>query len=194
MMSEPDKSDVTLFNSALETGVRALVILVANFPAALDLQRLVDFDYLVVHSGDVDGPESLHPPLPMLSARTLRHRFARRNRQRNRAGRPSLRRSPTRKRPPRSAPCSRRRRRVCARARTGPARNPTVGLTVGPAPATIRPRTSRTWAAIRRQPTLAQSASTVGLIRGSAVTVDRLQSRMMAAAPETRAARDRPGG
>ena len=71
MMSEPDKSDVTLFNSALETGVRALVILVANFPAALDLQRLVDFDYLVVHSGDVDGPESLHPPLPMREGELL---------------------------------------------------------------------------------------------------------------------------
>ena len=70
-MSEPDKSDVTLFNSALETGVRALVILVANFPAALDLQRLVDFDYLVVHSGDVDGPESLHPPLPMREGELL---------------------------------------------------------------------------------------------------------------------------
>lgn len=59
------------FNSSLETGVRALVILVASYPATLDLQRLVDFDYLVVHSGDVNGPDSLHPPLPMRAGELL---------------------------------------------------------------------------------------------------------------------------
>lgn len=61
----------TPFNSPLETGVRALVILVAIYPKSLDLQRLVDFDYLVVHSADVDGPESLHPPLPMRAGELL---------------------------------------------------------------------------------------------------------------------------
>jgi hypothetical protein len=70
-MSEEGQPNVTVFNSALETGVRSLVILAANFPAAFDLQRLVDFDYLVVHSGDVDGPESLHPPLPMREGELL---------------------------------------------------------------------------------------------------------------------------
>jgi hypothetical protein len=70
-MSEPHKPDVIVFNSALETGVRSLVILAANFPDILDLQRLVDFDYLVVHSGDVNGPESLHPPLPMREGELL---------------------------------------------------------------------------------------------------------------------------
>lgn len=59
------------FNSSLETGVRALVVLVASYPKSLDLQRLVEFDYLVVHSGDVDGPESLHPPLPMRAGELL---------------------------------------------------------------------------------------------------------------------------
>ena len=71
MMSEVRKSGITVFNSALETGVRSLVILVSNYPDALDLQRLVDFDYLVVHSGDVNGPESLHPPLPMREGELL---------------------------------------------------------------------------------------------------------------------------
>lgn len=71
MMSEERQQNVTVFNSALETGVRSLVILAANFPVALDLQRLVDFDYLVVHSGDVNGPESLHPPLPMREGELL---------------------------------------------------------------------------------------------------------------------------
>jgi hypothetical protein len=70
-MSEERQPNVTVFNSALETGVRSLVILAANFPGALDLQRLVDFDYLAVHSGDVDGPESLHPPLPMREGELL---------------------------------------------------------------------------------------------------------------------------
>jgi hypothetical protein len=70
-MSEKFRPNVTVFNSALETGVRSLVILVANFPAALDLQRLVDFDYLVVHSGDLDGPPSLHPPLPLREGELL---------------------------------------------------------------------------------------------------------------------------
>ena len=70
-MSETRQPNVTVFNSALETGVRSLVILAANFPETLDLQRLVDFDYLVVHSGDVDGPESLHPPLPMREGELL---------------------------------------------------------------------------------------------------------------------------
>lgn len=71
MMSEERQPNVTVFNSALETGIRSLVILAVNFPGSLDLQRLVDFDYLAVHTGDVDGPESLHPPLPMREGELL---------------------------------------------------------------------------------------------------------------------------
>lgn len=70
-MSEESTTNIIVFNSALETGVRSLVILEANFPDALDLQRLVDFDYLAVHSGDVNGPESLHPPIPMREGELL---------------------------------------------------------------------------------------------------------------------------
>jgi hypothetical protein len=55
------------FNTPLETGIRSLAILTAIFPRSLDLQYLVFFDYLTVHSGDVGGPESLHAPLPMRS-------------------------------------------------------------------------------------------------------------------------------
>jgi hypothetical protein len=61
----------TPFNSPLETGVRSLAILVAAYPAAFDLQRLVEMDYLVVHSGDAGGPESLHAPLPLRAAELL---------------------------------------------------------------------------------------------------------------------------
>lgn len=59
------------FNSPLETGVRSLAILVAAFPVAFDLQRLVEMDYLVVHSGDADGPKSLHAPLPLRAGELL---------------------------------------------------------------------------------------------------------------------------
>src|SRR4051794_18613760 len=59
------------FNSPLETGVRALTILEAAFPNSCDLQRLVELDYLVVHSGDVGGPESLHAPLPLRAGELL---------------------------------------------------------------------------------------------------------------------------
>jgi len=59
------------FNSALETGIRTLTILVASFPKRHDLGRLVQYDYLVVHSGDAKGPSSLHPPLPMRSGELL---------------------------------------------------------------------------------------------------------------------------
>lgn len=61
----------TPFNSPLETGVRSLAILVAAFPIAFDIQRLVEMDYLVVHSGDADGPQSLHAPLPLRSGELL---------------------------------------------------------------------------------------------------------------------------
>jgi ABC-three component (ABC-3C) system Middle Component 2 len=61
----------TPFNSALETGVRTLAILVAAYPQAHDLHRLVQYDYLTVHSADADGPPSLHPPLPLRSNELL---------------------------------------------------------------------------------------------------------------------------
>src|SRR5436190_9700925 len=59
------------FNSALETGVRTLIVLVASYPKGHDLGRLVQYDYLTVHSADADGPPSLHPPLPLRSGELL---------------------------------------------------------------------------------------------------------------------------
>lgn len=52
------------FNSELEAGLRAVVVLDALYPRACSLTEVVWFDYLVVHSSDLDGPESLHPDLP----------------------------------------------------------------------------------------------------------------------------------
>ncbi|WP_413524975.1 ABC-three component system middle component 2, partial [Photobacterium phosphoreum] len=51
-----------IFNSPLETGIRAICILTVNPSLNFDLQQLVALDYLVVHTGDFEnGPKSLHP-------------------------------------------------------------------------------------------------------------------------------------
>ena len=59
------------FNSALETGLRSLAILAEACPDPFDLQRLLYFDYLVVHSSDADGPASLHPSTPLRNGELL---------------------------------------------------------------------------------------------------------------------------
>lgn len=62
------------FNSTLETGIRALVVLEAFYPRSFDLLEMTWLDHLVVHTGDLDGqdvPESLHPDLPNRAAELL---------------------------------------------------------------------------------------------------------------------------
>jgi hypothetical protein len=64
---ETDEHAPHLFNSALETGLRALVVLEAFYPRQCDLTEITWLDHLVVHTGDLDGddvPASLHPDLP----------------------------------------------------------------------------------------------------------------------------------
>jgi hypothetical protein len=61
----------TTFNGPLEAGVRAVAVLAAAHPRSFDLQRLIAFDYLLVHTGDIGGPDSLHPPVPLHSAELL---------------------------------------------------------------------------------------------------------------------------
>jgi hypothetical protein len=56
---------VSPFNSPIEIGLRALCVLTTAFPTAYALQRLVVFDYFLVHSDDIEGgPEGLHPQTP----------------------------------------------------------------------------------------------------------------------------------
>jgi hypothetical protein len=62
---------VRTFNSPIETGVRALILLAESYPQQLDLQRILEFDYIMVHTGDVDGPPSIHPALPLRSGELL---------------------------------------------------------------------------------------------------------------------------
>jgi hypothetical protein len=69
------------FNGAVECGLRAMVLLAAA-KTGCDLRRLVIYDYLLVHSGDVPGeviaalagrapPDSLHPATPHRSGELL---------------------------------------------------------------------------------------------------------------------------
>jgi len=51
--------------------MRALILLAESYPTQLDLQRLLEYDYIMVHTGDVDGPPSIHPALPLRSGELL---------------------------------------------------------------------------------------------------------------------------
>jgi hypothetical protein len=53
------------FNGPLEAGIRAVAVLAAAFPRTYDLQRLTAFDYLLVHTHQLGGPEDLHPETPI---------------------------------------------------------------------------------------------------------------------------------
>ena len=69
-ITEPTGS-APLFNSTLETGVRAVVILDALHPREFDLAHLTWFDHLVVHTSDIGGPDSLHPDIPQRTGELL---------------------------------------------------------------------------------------------------------------------------
>lgn len=63
--TENARRHIAPFNGPVEIGCRALCILTAAYPSAYRLERLVVFDYLVVHSDDVPGgPTGLHPQTP----------------------------------------------------------------------------------------------------------------------------------
>jgi hypothetical protein len=56
---------ISPFNGPVEIGLRALCMLTIAFPAVYTLQRLVVFDYFLVHSDDIEGgPTGLHPKTP----------------------------------------------------------------------------------------------------------------------------------
>lgn len=65
------------FNGAVEIGLRALVVLNETFPKGYSLQRLIIFDYLLVHSDDISGgPTGLHPQTPHRGGEILVRRNA----------------------------------------------------------------------------------------------------------------------
>jgi hypothetical protein len=68
---EPVGTPISLFNSPMETGVRATIILDAVYPRAFDLARVTWLDHLVVHTADIGGPPSLHPDIPQRTGELL---------------------------------------------------------------------------------------------------------------------------
>ena len=72
MSNSAPNSRVIPFNSPVELGFRALVFLNEAYPGEYSLRHLVIFDYLMVHSDDIDGgPEGLHPKTPYRSGELL---------------------------------------------------------------------------------------------------------------------------
>ena len=65
MTTDTPKQLVSPFNGPVEIGLRALCVLTTAFPTTYSLQRLVVFDYFLVHSDDIEGgPDGLHPQTP----------------------------------------------------------------------------------------------------------------------------------
>lgn len=56
------------FNSPFELGIRMVYLLTSLFPKGADLQKLILLDYAAIYSGDFEGPNSLHAPVPFRSA------------------------------------------------------------------------------------------------------------------------------
>jgi len=55
-----DRKPLT-FNGPLEAGIRAVAVLGSVYPNSFDIQRLTAYDYLLVRTSVLDGPEDLHP-------------------------------------------------------------------------------------------------------------------------------------
>jgi hypothetical protein len=59
-----EEMNLNLFNSPTEVGLRLLFIFDKS-TKAIDLQRLIYYNYLLVHSSDIDSNQkSIHPNLP----------------------------------------------------------------------------------------------------------------------------------
>jgi hypothetical protein len=61
------------FNGPLEAGVRAVAVLGSAFPRGYDIQRLTAFDYLLVRTHQLGGPDDLHPTTPIRTPATEDH-------------------------------------------------------------------------------------------------------------------------
>lgn len=58
------------FNGPLEAGIRAVAVLGSAYPATFDIQRLTGYDYLLVRTSVLDGPDDLHPSAPIQTPAT----------------------------------------------------------------------------------------------------------------------------
>lgn len=61
----------SVLNSPLEVALRTLILL-SRVTVSADIQRLAIYDYLLLHSHDIDaGPSSLHPATPIRAGELL---------------------------------------------------------------------------------------------------------------------------
>lgn len=58
------------FNGPLEAGIRAVAVLGSAYPNSFDIQTLTAYDYLLVRTSVLDGPEDLHPSAPIQTPAT----------------------------------------------------------------------------------------------------------------------------
>lgn len=62
---------VSPFHSSVESGLRALIVLLESYPKSYDLDRLHHYDHIIVHSKDFGGEKSLHAEIPSRSNELL---------------------------------------------------------------------------------------------------------------------------
>jgi hypothetical protein len=73
-MGKVKRREIPVFNSPFELGIRMVYLLAALAPHGADLQKLVLLDYAVVYSADLNGPSSLHTPIPYRGAELMSRR------------------------------------------------------------------------------------------------------------------------
>jgi hypothetical protein len=66
--------NISVFNTPFELGLRMVYLLTGLMPHGADLQKLVLLDYAIVYSGDLNGPDSLHTPVPYRGSELLSRR------------------------------------------------------------------------------------------------------------------------
>lgn len=67
-------SSSEVFNTPFELGLRMVFLLNALHPRKADLQTLMYLDYAVIYTGDLNGPPSLHTPVPLRGAEYISRR------------------------------------------------------------------------------------------------------------------------
>lgn len=73
-MGQVKRQALPVFNNPFELGIRMVYLLQALMPQGADLQKLVLLDYAVVYSADLNGPSSLHTPIPFRGAELMSRR------------------------------------------------------------------------------------------------------------------------
>ncbi|MGN2437758.1 ABC-three component system middle component 2 [Pseudomonas syringae] len=73
-MGQVKRQALSVFNNPFELGIRMVYLLQALMPQGADLQKLVLLDYAVLYSADLNGPSSLHTPIPFRGAELMNRR------------------------------------------------------------------------------------------------------------------------